>query len=89
MDNVGNQPQGWDEVIYRNRRGWVPSDRLIATHPLEVDTVDVGQGNATFIVTPGSRVILMDGGREDEAFQFFVWKYRLDLPTTPPLRLTC
>jgi hypothetical protein len=40
----------------------------------------VGQGDSIFIVTPGRRTILVDGGRGDEAFQFLVWKYRLDVP---------
>jgi hypothetical protein len=54
-------------------------------HPLEMYFIDVGQGDAMFIVTPAGRKILVDGGRGDEAFQFLVWKYRLDLPNAEPV----
>lgn len=76
---TGNQENGRDRVRYRGRLGWVRSDRLMAQHPLEMYFIDVGQGDAAFIVTPRGRKILVDGGRGDEAFQFLVWKYRLDL----------
>lgn len=87
VDTRSNQAHGRDEVDYRGRRGWVQSDRLMETHPLEVYTIDVGQGDATFIVTSGNRKILIDGGRGDEAFQFLVWKYRLDRPNPQPIIL--
>lgn len=87
VDTRSNQAHGRDEVNYRGRTGWVQSDRLMETHPLEAYTIDVGQGDATFIVTPGNRKILIDGGRGDEAFQFLVWKYRLDRPNPQPITL--
>ncbi len=73
----------YDEVLYRTRRGWVRSDRLMDSHPLEMYFVDVGQGDSIFMVTPGGKKILVDGGKGDEAYQFLVWKYRLHEATTP------
>ena len=83
--DVHDQNTNRDRVIYRRRDGWVNSDRLMRNHPLELYFIDVGQGDSTFIVTPGGRKILIDGGRGDEAFQFLVWRYRLDLRRTRPV----
>ena len=87
VETIGNQQNGRDEAIYRTRRGWVRSDRLMTEHPLELYFIDVGQGDSAFIVTPAGRKILIDGGRGNEAFQFLVWKYRLDLPTADPVEI--
>ncbi len=82
---TGHQANGRDEVIYRGRTGWVRSDRLMSKHPLEMYFIDVGQGDSAFIVTPRKKKILVDGGRGNEAFQFLVWKYRLDKPGATPV----
>ncbi len=79
VETTDVQENGRDEVIYRRRTGWVRSDRLTTDHPLEMYFIDVGQGDSVFIVTSAGRKILIDGGQGDEAFQFLVWKYRLDL----------
>jgi len=42
--------------------------------------LDVGQGDAAFIVTPSDEKILVDGGLNDRALGFLIWKYRLDDP---------
>jgi competence protein ComEC len=86
VDTTDTEPQnGRTEVVYRHRIGWVRTDDLMAAHPCELYFIDVGQGDSTFIVTPGYRTILIDGGIGDEAFQFLVWRYRLDLPNAPPI----
>ena len=85
VDTTGNEQNARSEVLYRTRTGWVPTDQLGSVHPAELYFIDVGQGDAAFIVTPGERTILVDGGRGNEAFQFLVWKYRLDLPAATPV----
>jgi glyoxylase-like metal-dependent hydrolase (beta-lactamase superfamily II) len=53
---------------------------------LEVYFIDVGQGDSTFIVTPGRKKILVDGGLKDRALRFLAWKYRLsDVDEAIPL----
>ncbi len=74
-------PSGGDfrRVEYRGRTGeWKPPP-LMDTRSLEMYFLDVGQGDAAFIVTPGDRKILVDGGLRDRALGFLIWKYRLDL----------
>jgi beta-lactamase superfamily II metal-dependent hydrolase len=85
IDTTGQQENGRDEVIYRGRTGWVRSDRLMPDHPLEIYCIDVGQGDSVFVVTPNGRKILVDGGQGNEAFQFLVWKYRLDQTNPNPI----
>jgi beta-lactamase superfamily II metal-dependent hydrolase len=85
VETTGREENGRSEVVYRTRTGFVPSRQLAAEHPAELYFIDVGQGDAAFIVTPGFRTILVDGGRGDEAFQFLVWKYRLDREGASPV----
>ena len=47
---------------------------------LEMYFLDVGQGDAAFVVTPNGQKILVDGGLRDRALGFLIWKYRLDIP---------
>jgi hypothetical protein len=85
IDTTGNLENGRSEGVYRTRTGWVPSHQLGTVHPAELYFIDVGQGDAAFIVTPDDRTILVDGGRGNEAFAFLVWKYRLDRPDASPV----
>jgi len=72
---------GWRRVTYRGRVGEMRTVPLSDTRPLEMYFLDVGQGDAAFIVTPSDEKILVDGGLNDRALGFLIWKYRLDNPT--------
>lgn len=78
---------GWEKVSYRKRDGWVKATKLAKKPPLEIYFIDVGQGDSTFIITPKRKTILVDGGKGNEAFQFLVWKYRLDAPNAVPITI--
>ena len=66
-------------VRYRGRLGeWVPPP-LSTQRPTEMYFLDVGQGDAAFIVTPNDTKILVDGGLQEIALGFLIWKYRLDV----------
>ena len=66
------------KVRFRQKAGWVDKEDLMEDPVLEIYFIDVGQGDSTFIVTPGRKRILIDGGTDDRAFRFLSWKYRLD-----------
>jgi competence protein ComEC len=67
-------------VEYRGRVGEWKEPPLTDKRPLEMYFLDVGQGDAAFVVTPNSTKILVDGGLRERALGFLIWKYRLDLP---------
>jgi len=71
---------GWQKVIYRGREGEIQSAPLEPKRTMEMYFLDVGQGDAAFIVTPMDKKILVDGGLKDRALGYLIWKYRLDDP---------
>jgi beta-lactamase superfamily II metal-dependent hydrolase len=80
---AGQAPSGagWVNVRYRDRDGEMKTAPLSPTRPLEMYFLDVGQGDAALIVTPDDEKILVDGGLNDRALGFLIWKYRLDDPS--------
>lgn len=67
-------------VAYRGRQGQMRQPALMDERALEMYFLDVGQGDAAFMVTPNGTNVLVDGGLKDRALGFLVWKYRLDDP---------
>ena len=80
---TGNAPSGvkYKRVEYRDRLGEWKEPTLSAQRSLEMYFLDVGQGDAAFVVTPNGTRILVDGGLKDRALGFLIWKYRLDKPS--------
>jgi len=58
VHTTGPTNNGRMPIVFRGRPGFVKESKLEATHPLEFYSVDVGQGDATFIVTPAGKKIL-------------------------------
>jgi hypothetical protein len=79
---TGPAPSGpaYSKVKYRNREGEWKEPDLSTERSLELYFLDVGQGDAAFIITPNNTKILVDGGLRDRALGFLIWMYRLDLP---------
>ena len=67
---------------YRKRDGEMDNPQLTKNRSLEMYFLDVGQGDAAFIITPNGTKILVDGGLRERALGFLIWKYRLDKPNT-------
>jgi beta-lactamase superfamily II metal-dependent hydrolase len=86
VETVGSAAGDHVKVTYRGRPGKLPKSSLDTSAKLECYFLDVGQGDATLIVTPGRKKILVDGGkgvaagRIGEAEQALIWKYQLDEP---------
>lgn len=61
----------------RNSRGWIREADLIDKRLLEVNFVDVGQGDGCFVVTPDDEWILIDAGEGPEMFWYLRWRFNL------------
>lgn len=68
---------GYKRVEYRGRLGEWKEPPLTTSRSLEMYFLDVGQGDAAFIVTPNDTKILVDGGLRERALGFLISKYRL------------
>jgi len=69
-------------TTFRGRTGYMKQNQLhTGGPPMELYFIDVGQGDSTFIITPGRKKILIDGGVNRRALGFLIWMYRLDDPT--------
>lgn len=67
-------------TTFRGRTGYMKQNQLHTSRPMELYFIDVGQGDSTFIITPGGKKILIDGGVNHRALGFLIWMYRLDDP---------
>ena len=76
--NAGPVQGDWTEVIKaRNSAGWIRTSDLQPERILEVNFVDVGQGDGIFVVTPDDRRLLVDAGRADNMYWFLRWRFNL------------
>lgn len=66
---------GWVKIHCRGDNGWVPEDAVTPDRALEVNFVDIGQGDGCHIVTPDDEIILIDGGEGDNMHRFLTWRY--------------
>ncbi|KIC07684.1 hypothetical protein RA19_23185 [Leisingera sp. ANG-M1] len=65
------------KVKCRGDTGWLQLDEFDAVRGLEVNFVDVGQGDGCHIVTPDDKVFLIDAGVSDNMNRFLSWRYKL------------
>jgi len=80
VETTGPAVNGRVPAEFRGRPGFIRHDHLGLQPVLELYFIDVGQGDSTFIVTPGRKKILIDGGLNRRALGFLAWKHRLDKP---------
>lgn len=77
IDDDARPEDGRFPITVRGRKGWISGDKLDDQRMLEMYFIDVGTGDSSFIVTPGGKTILVDGGLDRRALGFLAWKYRL------------
>jgi len=65
----------WRQIRSRGVNGWLHQDFVQEERLLEVNFVDIGQGDGCLVVTPGDRRILVDAGAGDNMFRFLRWRF--------------
>jgi len=65
----------WINIRCRRRNGWVRKENLQPSAILEVNFVDVGQGDGCHVRTSEGENIVIDAGERDNMFRFLSWRY--------------
>ena len=73
---TGVEDGDWVQVRARGTDGWMRRSEIQAERLLEVNFVDVGQGDGSFIVTPDDD-LLVDAGLDDNMLRFLSWRFNL------------
>jgi beta-lactamase superfamily II metal-dependent hydrolase len=71
----------WREVRARGTDGWMHEDDITEERLLEVNFVDIGQGDGCLVVTPDDKRLIIDAGEGDNMFRFLRWRFRLESET--------
>jgi beta-lactamase superfamily II metal-dependent hydrolase len=78
LELSGESQDDWVEVSKaRNASGWMRSSDIGSDRLLEINFVDVGQGDGCLVVTPDDRRILIDAGRQDNMSNYLRWRFNL------------
>ncbi len=65
----------WVQIWSRGRTGWVRKEQLQIERILEVNFLDIGQGDGCHIQTPEDRAIVIDAGEQDNMYRFLRWRF--------------
>jgi beta-lactamase superfamily II metal-dependent hydrolase len=74
---LGEQDGNWAKVKCRGDTGWLRQSEFSEQRALEVNFVDIGQGDGCHIVTPDDKIVLVDAGEGENMFRFLSWRYNL------------
>lgn len=82
----GKKQTEYIKVHCRNADGYIKRSEIQFDRPLEVNFIDVGQGDGCHIVTPDDKHFLIDAGESDNMYRFLKWRFNLNSPknVTPP-----
>lgn len=67
----------WCKIYSRGDEGWIRKKELSNQRVLEVNFLDIGQGDSVHMVTPDDRAILIDAGKTTNLYRFLQWRYNL------------
>ncbi len=76
------------KVHCRNKDGFIKRKEMQVERPLEVNFIDVGQGDGCHIVTPDDEHFLIDAGKEKNMYRFLSWRFNLNKPKNKTPKMT-
>lgn len=74
----------WVRARSRGEHGWIKVSDIELDRVLEVNFVDVGQGDGCHVVTPDDEHFIIDAGVSDNMFRFLKWRFNLANPGGRP-----
>ena len=74
---TGEESADWAKIRSRGNTGWLRKSSFGEKRLLEVNFLDIGQGDGCHIVTPEDKIMLIDSGEGDNMFRFLNWRYNL------------
>ena len=74
---LGEETANWAKMKCRGCKGWIPKADFTENRLLEINFVDIGQGDGCHIVTPEDEIMLIDAGEGDNMYRFLSWRYNL------------
>jgi beta-lactamase superfamily II metal-dependent hydrolase len=84
FEKVVEDEKTFIKVHCRNEDGYIPEDGIQAARILEINFVDVGQGDGCHIVTPTDEHFIIDAGVSDNMFRFLKWRFNLKTSKVAP-----
>lgn len=72
------------KVRCRNKDGYITLNQIQANRILEVNFVDVGQGDGCHVVTPDDEHLIIDAGPADNMYRFLKWRFNLGKAKNAP-----
>jgi len=73
----GEKTTTWLRVRSRQEEGWIKLDDIQAERLLEVNFVDIGQGDGCHMVTPSDEHFIIDAGESDNMYRYLRWRFNL------------
>mgnify|MGYP000067750608 CR=1 FL=1 len=70
-------------VRCRGNTGWMKIDEIRKDRILEVNFVDIGQGDGCHMVTPDDQHFIIDSGKGDNMNRYLTWRFYLYNKTKP------
>ena len=74
---LGEESGEWIKIRCRGDNGWIIKSSITENRLLEVNFIDIGQGDGCHIVTPDDEIILIDAGEGKNMHRFLSWRYNL------------
>ena len=75
VKELGPREGDWVKVYARRKIGWTHGKDLQEKQLLELDFVDIGQGDSCLVTTPEGRRFLVDAGEGDNLYRFLRWRF--------------